>query len=267
MKDIDWQHIDRLAKQWVKEAGGILKESLYRKIKVESKSNQDDLVTEMDRRVEQYFIMKIKETFPEHLFLGEEGIMGEEISSESGTIWIIDPIDGTTNFVHQQYNFAISVAVYHDGIGMIGIIYDVMSDELFHAIRGNGAFLNDQSLDKLQSVPVEKAILGLNAGWIVDNEINEKNMFVPLVRSVRATRSYGSAAIEIAFVSAGRLDGYISLGLSPWDFAAGLVILHEVGGIASTIDGNPLQLLEKNTLFVGKPGFHEEVISKYIKRG
>ncbi|MBU8906738.1 inositol monophosphatase family protein [Desertibacillus haloalkaliphilus] len=259
MNGIDWTEIEKVAEQWTREAGDIVKESLSENIKVEWKSNPDDLVTEMDRYVERFFLEKIQAKYPNHSFLGEEG-SGEEVASTKGTVWIIDPIDGTTNFVHQQFNFAISVAVYHNGIGMVGMIYNVIGNEFFSAVRNHGAYLNGEALSPLEPVSLEKAIIGLNAGWLVTDGVPGRERLANIVNTVRGVRSYGSAAIEIAYVAAGRLDGYISMGLSPWDFAAGLVLLHEVGGTYSTYPGEELNILQSSSVFVANPTIHQDIL-------
>lgn len=264
MCEINWLHLERLAITWVKEAAEQLKNSLFEKIKVETKSSPDDLVTEMDRKIEQFFFHKVKESFPDHSFLGEEG-GGEKALTKEGVLWIIDPIDGTTNFVHQQYNFAISLAVYHNGVGMIGITYNVMSDELFHAVKGHGAYLNSVRLPKLKDVRFDESIIGLNARWLFASDEEVCKRLIAISNSVRSIRSYGSAAIEIAYVVLGRLDGYISMGLSPWDFAAGMVLLAEVGGQYSTFEGKELDIMRKSSVLVGKKQFHEEVLRRFAK--
>ncbi len=114
--------------------------SMKKALIIETKSNAADLVTNMDREIEQFLIGKIKETFPHHHILGEEGY-GDEVTSSDGVVWLIDPIDGTMNFVHQKRNFAISIGIYENGIGKIGLIYDPVHDELYHALKGAGAFL------------------------------------------------------------------------------------------------------------------------------
>ncbi|WP_216828119.1 inositol monophosphatase family protein [Alkalihalobacterium elongatum] len=265
MEQFDWLKIKQMAIIWVKEASNQLKASLLETIQVETKSSPDDLVTEMDRKIEQYFLQKIQTHFPSHAFLGEEG-MSDEGYFNNDTIWIIDPIDGTTNFVHQQYNFAISVAVYHKGEGKVGLIYDVMNDELYHAVAGEGAYKNEERLEKLTSVDVNKAILGLNARWLLNHTRRYQPFLINIVKNVRGIRSYGSAALEMAYVASGRLDGYISLKLSPWDFAAALVLLNEVGGRYSTFYGEPLAILKSSSVFVGKPQFHEAIIREFVHR-
>lgn len=259
----DWLELERVAREWTYEAAMIIKRSLASPIQIEAKSNPNDLVTEVDRAVEAFFFEKIQETYPEHYFLGEEGV-AEEIQSLNGTVWIIDPIDGTMNFVHQKYNFAISVAVYHDGVGMIGLVYDVISDELFHAVRGHGAYINDVELVPVKERPLHESIIGLNARWLVEERNQYRNPLKALVRDVRSVRSYGSAAIEIAYVAADRLDGYLSVNLSPWDYAAAIVLLEEVGCKASTFRGEPLDLLSQSPVIVGKPHLHKEMISSYV---
>lgn len=251
---------------WIREAGERIKESFKATLNVETKSNPNDLVTNIDKETEQFFITRINEKFPEHRVLGEEG-NGDDLEELTGVVWIIDPIDGTMNFVHQQRNFAISVGIYEDGVGKIGLIYDVVHDELYHAKRGEGAFMNKTPLPKLKKVKVHEAVIGLNATWVTANRRIDPSLLGALVKDVRGTRSYGSAAIEMAQVAAGRLDAYITLRLSPWDFAAGLILIEEVGGVASTLRGEPINLLEQNSVFISKPGLFDEVLQGYLKDG
>ncbi|MDX5475890.1 MAG: inositol monophosphatase family protein [Bacillaceae bacterium] len=260
---MNWSQIDKDAKQWTREAGERIKESLHKELLIETKTSRDDLVTNMDKETEEFFIKKINEKYPEHQILGEEGF-GNTVKELKGTVWIIDPIDGTMNFVHQKRNFAISVAVYEDGVGKIGLIYDVISDELYHAVEGQGAFFNDEPIPSLSKVKVEEAVIGMNATWVTENIRIDPTILAPLVKDVRGTRSYGSAALEFAYVATGRIDAYITLRLSPWDFAAGLIIINELGGKVTTLYGEPLNLLEQNSVFVSKPGLHEEIMENYL---
>ncbi|WLD95012.1 inositol monophosphatase family protein [Alkalihalobacillus sp. AL-G] len=261
---LNWQKICEQAITWATEAGEVIRESFEDQLTIETKSNADDLVTNMDREIEGFLINKINENYPDHKILGEEGI-GEKIDSLKGTVWLIDPIDGTMNFVHQQTNFAISIGVYNEGIGMVGIIYNVVYDEMFYAIKGEGAYLNGRELPKLSDVMIEESIVAVNATWITENRRIDPSVLAPIVKKCRGTRSYGSAAIELAFVAAGRLDAYITMRLSPWDFAAGKILIEEVGGMVTTLNGEPLRLLEQNSVFAAKTGLHERIISDYIK--
>lgn len=261
----NWKEIDQKAKQWVREAGENIRKSFESTLSIQYKSNPNDLVTNMDKEIEQFFIKKIKENYPDHRILGEEGY-GDEVNSLEGVIWIIDPIDGTMNFVHQQRNFAISIGIYGDGVGYIGLIYDVVHNELYHAIKGEGAYMNDLLLPQLDKVKIEEAILGINPVWITENPRIDHTLIAPIVKRVRGTRSYGSAAIECAYVASGRLDAYMTMRLAPWDFAAGLILIEEVGGSMSTMNGNKLDMLKKTSIFVGEKQLHETILKDYLSK-
>jgi myo-inositol-1(or 4)-monophosphatase len=261
----NWEHIDKCAKEWIKEAGERIHQAFRKTLTIETKSSRSDLVTNVDKEVEQFFIERIRQTFPSHRVLGEEGF-GDCISALDGIVWIIDPIDGTMNFIHQRRNFAISIGIFADGIGMLGYVYDVVHDELYYAQKGKGAFLNDQPLPVLQPVSIPEAIICLNASWIIENKQVDPKQLARLVQEVRGTRSYGSAALEMAYIAAGRLDAYLTMRLSPWDFAGGLVIIKEVGGLVTNIDGEPLDLLGPSSVFVSKPGLHREILQQYIRK-
>src|SRR5699024_6046062 len=183
-------------------------------------------------------IRKIQQQYPAHRILGEEGF-GHVVESLQGVVWIVDPIDGTLNFIHQQRNFAISVGVYIDGVGMLGYIYDVVRDELYSAEKGKGAYVNDERLPMIEQQSIHKAVIGMNARWLAPNRFQLQTQLFRVVADCRSTRSYGSAALEIAYVASGKLNGYISFNLSPWDIAGGAVIAQEVGAIVSTVTGAP----------------------------
>ncbi|MBM7586678.1 myo-inositol-1(or 4)-monophosphatase [Bacillus pakistanensis] len=262
----NWSEMDTYAKQWIKEAGKKVRESFQTELNIQTKSNRNDLVTNIDKETEQFFIEKIRAVYPNHKILGEEGF-GDELESLDGIVWIIDPIDGTMNFVHQQRNFAISIGVYENGTGILGYIYDVVHDELYHGQKGKGAYMNDYALPKLEAVKVENAVIALNALWVTENRKIDPSILAPLVRDVRATRSYGSAALEMAFVASGRLDAYLTMRLAPWDIAGGKVLIEEVGGVVTDLKGNELNLLNKSSLLVGKPRLHNRILYDYLNKG
>lgn len=263
MLDEQWRQLFGHAEEWVKEAGKLIRQSFQNEITVQFKTNFSDLVTNIDKQVEQFLTSNIHKTYPDHRVLGEEGF-GDFIESSEGTVWIIDPIDGTTNFVNQQRHFAISVAIYHDGVGKIGMIYDVVADEFYHCLKGEGAYLNGIKLPQLKEKKLSQSLIGLNATWVTKNRRIDPAVLAPLVNAARGIRSYGSAAIEIAYVASGRLDGYISMRLSPWDFAAGMLLIDEVGGKITRINGDSINLFEQNTVFVANPFIHEEILHNYI---
>ena len=258
------REIDQFAKDIIFEAGKRIRDAFSYDIKVETKADANDLVTNIDRETELFFIDKIKAFNPNHKILGEEG-MGEGIDSLAGSVWIIDPIDGTMNFVKQHRHFMITIGFFVDGVGKLGYIFDVMREDLFFAIEGVGAWYNDSPLRKLKPLPLEEAVIGVNACWIAPNRRVNHDKMIDLVHKVRGTRSYGSAAMEIAFVVSGKLDAYISMRLSPWDIGGGTIIAKEVGAIATNLKGEACNLLAQDTFIIANPSIHQEILTNYIE--
>jgi len=261
---MNWGSLDKYAKSLIKEAGHRIRVSFYSTIDVDTKSDADDLVTNIDKEVEQFFIKRIRTDFPNHRIMGEEGF-GDEVTSLEGVVWFIDPIDGTMNFVHQRRNFAISVGIYIDGIGMLGYIYDVMRDDFYYAMKDEGAYFNDERLPSLEPTQLEESIIGMNARWVAPNSHVEHVPVIDLIRRVRGTRSYGSAALELAYVASGRLDAYLSMRLAPWDIAGGIIIAREVGAIATTMKNKPLSLLQTETFIVANQHIHNKIIQEHLQ--
>ncbi|WP_217585721.1 inositol monophosphatase family protein [Lentibacillus saliphilus] len=259
--------INRHAIKWIYEAGQVIREAMSQPLTIDTKSNRNDLVTSMDRNIEQFFAERIRATYSDHLIYGEEGY-GDEVTSLQGIVWLIDPIDGTMNFVHQKQHFCISIGIYKDGIGEIGLIYDVVADILYKAMRGKGAYKNDKRLPNLtKEQALEDSLIGMNHHWLCDNRIADKAAMQQLVKTVRGTRTYGSAALEFAYVSEGILDGYMALGLSGWDVAAGMVLVSEVGGMTTDIDGSTVDLLSKNAILVCNSAVRTRLMEEFIKPG
>ncbi|MEG0381464.1 MAG: inositol monophosphatase family protein [Kurthia sp.] len=260
---MDLQHIDQFAKDIIFEAGRRIRNAFSYDLVVETKSNANDLVTNIDRETELFFIEKVKSFDSTHKIIGEEG-MGEKVNSLDGIVWIIDPIDGTMNFVKQHRHFMISIGVFIDGIGKLGYIFDVMREDLFYAIEGGGAWYNDSPLRKLRPVKIEEAVIGINARWVAPNRKIHHEKVIDLVKKARGTRSYGSAAMEIAFVVSGKLDAYVSMQLSPWDIAGGVIIAKEVGAMATNLRGEGFDLLHQDAFIIANPFIHQELLEKYI---
>lgn len=236
------------AKEWVLQAGEMIRTKMKEPMLIDTKANENDLVTEVDRATEKFFADHIKGNYPEHLLLGEEGY-GDDVTSLNGTVWIIDPIDGTMNFVHLKKDFAISVGIFHDGIGEIGLIYDVMADVLYTAINGEGAYKNDEKLASLDSdVKLAESIISFNHDLLCDIDGFDRDIMEELVHEVRGTRIIGAAALDIAAVAEGNFQCYISKGLAPWDVAAGLIILNEVDGVTLRNNGDAPNMLERGTV-------------------
>lgn len=255
------------AKAWIHEAGGMIRDKMNDPLIIDTKSHENDLVTTIDRNTESFFVNKIRAAYPDHQIMGEEGY-GDEVTDLDGTVWIIDPIDGTMNFVHQKINFAISVGIFQDGIGEIGFIYNVMEDVLYSAKRNEGAYKNKLRLSGSKPhVPLNQAMLGLNHFWLCENRLVDYRNMQQLIKKVRGSRTYGSAALEIAYVAEGILDGYLTMRLAPWDIAAGKVIAEEAGCVMTDVDGEEIDLLKNNSILVCNPSIKEPVIHGYIRAG
>ena len=253
------------AKQWVLEAGAMIRKRIDEPREIDTKSDANDLVTEMDKAVEKFFAEKIRARYPDHLILSEEGF-GDKVETLAGSVWIIDPIDGTMNFIHQKRMFSISLAVFHEGVGEIGLIYDVMADVLYHAKKGEGAYKDERLLHQLANTKtLETSIFMMNTLWTTENPIINEVKIRELVRRVRGVRTYGSAALEFAYLTEAVVDGYISFKLHPWDFAAGAVLYHEVGGVLKHADGSALSFLNQEPLIAGHPDIVDEVIRRYLE--
>src|SRR5690625_376288 len=207
------QQIFDQAKEWILEAGTLIRSQMNNPLIVNTKSNRNDLVTQLDKEVELFFTTKIKQKYPNHSILSEEGF-GHSLINKTGITWIIDPIDGTMNLVHQKRNFAISLGIYHQGIGEIGLVYDVMGDHLYAAQKDNGVYKNDQLLRPLDNdLSLAYAMICLNHHWLSNQESIDEKVIQQLLKHVRGTRAYGSAALELAYVAEGVIDAYMTMHL------------------------------------------------------
>lgn len=229
-------------------------------IQVQTKTSATDLVTQVDKEVERRIVAAIAQHYPSHTVVGEEGLSVEDPQAQYR--WFIDPIDGTTNFVHQQINFCIAVSLYKGEEGLLGIVYDPMRKEMFWAAKGMGAYVNDRRLPQLKAKELKIGLIGTNLMWVRrTRKWGLEEQIFEIAKRCRGIRSLGSAALEIAYVAAGRLDGFISLHLSPWDYGAGTVLLAEVGGHITDFNGHALPLIkEKYGLLAGCPTLHEEIL-------
>lgn len=265
MKDETKYELFNQARQWILEAGEEIRKSLDKPYQVDTKKDRKDLVTDVDKQTEQFLTRQIKSIYPHHKVMGEEGF-GDEVTSLDGVVWIVDPIDGTMNFVNQQRNFAISVGIYENGAGQIGVIYDVMADVLYYGLKHEGAYKNGERIKCLDhNRKLEDALIGMNSFWSVPNRRLDETKIHQLIRKVRGTRSYGSAALEFAYVAEGIIDAYITMRLAPWDVAAGVIIVEEAGGVTTQANGHPIDMLQTNSIITCNPSIHREIIDGYIK--
>ncbi|MBO1198623.1 inositol monophosphatase family protein [Staphylococcus simiae] len=243
------------------EAGIKIRQLMEQELTIDTKSNPNDLVTNVDKATEVFINDMIKNTYPDHQVIGEEG-HGHDINSYKGVVWVVDPIDGTLNFVHQQQNFAISIGIFVDGQAYAGFVYDVMKDELYHAKVGEGAYCQHQKLKKLENTVLKTSIIGINPNWLTKPVLGP--IFKEIVNDSRSARAYGSAALEIIAVATGQLAAYITPRLQPWDFAGGIIILQEVQGTATNLLGEPLLISSPNSVLIANPNVHQEILNDYL---
>lgn len=227
----------RIAVEAALEAGRILRWHFQRGLEIRYKG-EIDLVTEADLASEQAVLARIQSAFPEHRVLAEES---GETDRDSPWLWVVDPLDGTTNFAHGFPVFAVSIALLHEGQREMAVVYDVMRDELFTARRGEGAFLNGRPIRVTRTPRLEAALLV--TGFPYDRQespLDNTREFIALLKRCHGVLRVGSAALDLASVAAGRLDGYWEFQLSPWDLAAGALLVEEAGGCVTTPRGDPL---------------------------
>ncbi|MDO4432923.1 MAG: inositol monophosphatase family protein [Aerococcaceae bacterium] len=241
---------------WLETAAEQLRQSLSKERTVNTKTSAHDLVTEMDQAIEQFFVDKIRTYYPEHRIIGEEGVGGETLHDTNGMIWVIDPIDGTLNFVKQRNNFAIMLALFEDGEPVAGYIYDVMKRDLYYGIRGDGVYLNGKKLPFPTITTLQESLAIGNVKMFVRNDYGCQN----LLAQVMGARAHGSAALEVIEVLRGQASVYFSGGLAPWDFAAGYAICDIFGLKATRIDGTKLSILEKTPVIFAHPNVHNDVL-------
>ena len=246
---------NQLITEWVLEAGEKIKSSFKETIQVEQKSNRNDLVTEMDKKTEQLLIENIRQHFPGERILAEES-NNKDIEDLSGVVWIIDPIDGTLNFVKQQNDFAIMVAVYEDGIGQMSYIYDVMKGELYVAIKDRGVNCNGQALGKVLDVELDNGLVAISSVLLSGDNSSVRKVG----QRSNGVRMIGSAGLETIYASTGRIVAYIAASLAPWDIAAGKLIAEELGLVYTQHNGEKVDLLRKNPVIVATPTAHQTII-------
>ncbi|MBS1991832.1 MAG: inositol monophosphatase [Cyanobacteria bacterium SZAS LIN-3] len=252
----------QLAESVAKEAGALLK-SRVGKIKSIDYKSAFNLVTDVDKASEELIVRTIKGTFPDDGILGEEG--GEELSSSSSRRWIIDPLDGTTNYTHSYPFFAVSIGVEENGVMVLGVVYNPMADELFVAERGQGAVLNGEKLTVSKEESLGNSLLA--TGFPPDtlnNMYNNLESFKYLTSHCHGVRRDGSAALDLCFVAAGRLDGFWERKLAPWDVAAGSLIVEEAGGTVSNLEGGALELASGHIL-ASNGLIHQQVIDSLAR--
>jgi myo-inositol-1(or 4)-monophosphatase len=229
------------------EAGKYLKENVGKILHIEHKGGHEtNLVTEIDKKVEEMIIGKIKKHFPNHDFLGEES-GSAEIKSECR--WIIDPLDGTVNYTHGLPIYSVSIGLEHEGKIVLGVVYDPSLDELFTAEKGKGAWLNKKRIQVTKTQKLIESLVVTGFSYAINkNPEPDLTHFRNFVIESQAVRRLGSAALDLSYVACGRFDGFWEGTLNPWDIAAGVLLVMEAGGKWTDYRGVPSNVYNKQVL-------------------
>ncbi len=228
------------------------------KLQVSLKSPAN-FVTATDRRAEETIYAELMKARPGYGFLGEES--GRREGSDKSHTWIVDPLDGTTNFLHGIPHFAISMALERDGAVVAGLIYNPAIDEMFIAEKGKGAFLNDQRIRVAARTRLAEAIVACGIAHHGHGDVGLSRKEVSAVQEyVAGVRRFGAAALDLAWIAAGRLDGYWERTLKPWDLAAGLVLVREAGGFVTDCEGQD-EIFSKGHVVAGNEAIHKGLLS------
>ena len=214
---------------------------------------KNDYASEVDRMAEREIISIIKAAYPEHAILAEES--GKHKGNDF--VWIIDPLDGTTNFLHGFPQYSVSIALKYKGKLEVGVVYAPLRDELFTAKRGGGAMLNSRRQRVTNQNSLKGALIGTGFPFKTDRDLDAYlGMFRALTTECAGIRRAGSAALDLAYVAAGRMDGYWEIGVMEWDMAAGILLIKEAGGVVTDFSFND-NYLESGNVIVGSPKMHQ----------
>ncbi len=230
------------------------------------RKQHNDFVTEVDKAAEEAIIETLSEAYPNHGFLAEES---GELLNNSDHIWIIDPLDGTTNFIHGFPQYAISIALSVNGVIQQAVVYDPNRDELFSASKGAGAYVDRRRLRVASQIKLENALIGTGFPYRQDQDVDQYlKIFAEMTRQCAGLRRPGAASLDLAYVAAGRYDGFFESELKPWDMAAGALIITEAGGLVGNYRGEE-GFLESGEIMAGNPRIFAQmaqVLGKYSRQ-
>lgn len=221
-----------------------------------TRKRRNDFVSEVDRAAEQAIIEVLHKAYPEHSIVAEES----GVHQGNAFQWIIDPLDGTTNYLHGFPQYSVSIALKHRGVIEHGVVYDPLREELFTASRGAGALLNDRRIRVSGQKVLESALLGTGFPFRDQQHLDAYlGMFKSMIQDTAGIRRPGSAALDLAYVAAGRVDGFWEIGLAEWDFAAGVLLIKEAGGTVTDIAGGE-NYMESGNLVAGNIKLHSAML-------
>lgn len=248
MKNHDFKKYLKTAVAAARAAGAIQKKGYEKAHSIQFKG-EINLVTEVDKACETKIVKIISRDYPDHDFLTEEE---GAYNRPSEFKWIIDPLDGTTNYAHGYPCFCSSIALEHRGQVIVGVVYEPLLDQLFVGLQGGGAFLNGRRIQVSNSPDLKRSLLSTGFGYGVHKDSRNLDHFSNFILQSQAVRRDGAAAIDICYVACGRFDGFWELDLWPWDIAAATLILKEAGGLSTLFDGRPLDIYAKEILCSNK---------------
>lgn len=229
------------------------------RIKVNEKS-PNDFVTEVDQAAEQAIIDVLHQAYPDHAFLCEESGASANLNDQNEFVWIIDPLDGTTNFIHGFPQYCVSIALQHRGQITQAVVYDPTRNDLFTATKGAGAYLNDKRLRVSKRDRLADGLIGTGFPYRDMERLEQYiDMFRIMAQRCAGLRRPGAAALDLAYVAAGRLDGFFEKGLKPWDMAAGALLVTEAGGIVGTFEGES-DYLYRGDAIAGTPKVFAQMV-------
>jgi len=234
-----------------------------------ARKQRNDFVTEVDRAAEATIIGALKQAYPDHAFLGEEsGHLPGRLDvppQDAENIWIIDPLDGTTNFIHGLPQYCVSIALMQKGVVTQAIVYDPNRDELYTASKGRGAFLNDRRIRVAANARLEEALIGTGFPFRKVEEIDHYlALFKAVSEKAAGLRRPGAAALDLAYVAAGRYDAFFEIGLMPWDVAAGSLLVSEAGGLVGTLQGDGDHIFSEQVL-AGAPKVFGQMVGLFAQ--
>jgi myo-inositol-1(or 4)-monophosphatase len=245
-----------------RRAGTVINRASFdiERIKVSEKGH-NDFVTEVDKAAEQAAIEVLKSAYPDHAILAEESGSSANLHDESENVWIIDPIDGTTNFIHGFPQYCVSIALQQRGQITQAVVYDPTRNDLFTATKGAGAFLNEKRIRVSRRDKMTEALIGTGFPFRGTEGLDEyMKMFRVMTERCAGLRRPGAAALDLAYVAAGRLDGFFEKGLQTWDMAAGSLLVTEAGGIVSNFSGESDYLYQGNVI-AGTPKIFAQMVN------
>ncbi|HRN25919.1 MAG TPA: inositol monophosphatase family protein [Ignavibacteriaceae bacterium] len=238
-------------------AGEIIRNGFGKNFQIEFKTNEKNLVTEIDKKAEKAILDFISKKYPAHNILTEES---GEYKKDSDYLWVIDPIDGTTNFAHGLPIFSISIGVMKKDEIIAGVVYDVMQNVFYSAEKGSGSFANENKINVSDNNKLGLGVLVTGFPYnIAENPDNAFERFETLTKKARAVRRLGSAAIDFCYVARGVFDGFWEVSLQPWDLCAGKLLVEEAGGIVTDFSGNEIDIFSPQILASNKK-IHQQMI-------